>query len=87
VQSDAYTRTQLGTVVVTALTTNLAHAAIPGNVFLPQTAGGPPKFSVVITTELLTVDQDRLRESVCAVPPTTMADVERRAAPSSRPVS
>jgi len=76
VQSDAYTRTRLGTVVVTALTSNLARAAIPGNVFLPHTATGLPRDSVVITTELITLDHDHLLGGAGSVPPALMADVE-----------
>ena len=41
--SDSYNTSGLGTVIVVVITSNTALAALPGNVFLPASATGPPK--------------------------------------------
>lgn len=76
VQSDAYTRTRLGTVVVIALSSRTARAAVPGNVFLPASATGLPKDSVALTTEVLTLDLERLGEPVASIPSPLMRDID-----------
>ena len=62
VQADAYNRSRLATTVVVSLTSNLAAAAKPGNVFLPASATGLPKDSVVNVTQLATVNRYELIE-------------------------
>ncbi|MDO5629253.1 MAG: type II toxin-antitoxin system PemK/MazF family toxin, partial [Mobilicoccus sp.] len=48
------------TTLVAVLTSNTALAAMPGNVFLPATATGLPRDSVVNVTALTTVDRHDL---------------------------
>lgn len=62
VQADAYNRSRLATTVVVSLTSNLAAAAKPGNVFLPASDTGLPKDSVVNVTQLATVNRYELIE-------------------------
>lgn len=57
VSADAYNASRLRTVVVAALTSNTALAALPGNVFAPAVLTGLPRDSVVNVTALLTLDR------------------------------
>ena len=56
---------------------SLAGAAVPGNVFLPASATGLPRDSVVNVTALVTLDKHDLGEPGGTVPSTLMDDVER----------
>ncbi|MBD8100914.1 type II toxin-antitoxin system PemK/MazF family toxin [Plantibacter sp. CFBP 8775] len=76
VQHDAYTRSALRTVIIAVVTSNTALAELPGNVFLPATASGLPKDSVVNTTQLLTLDEDDLGPAAGRVPVTLSLDLD-----------
>ena len=76
VQSDPYTRSALGTVVVATLTSSTSRAAIGGNVFVPASLSGLTKDSVVVVSEIVTVDRTRVSDPVGTVPPTLMRDVD-----------
>lgn len=60
IQSDAFNRSAIGTVVVATLTSNLARGDDPGNVILPRAASGLPKASVVNVSQIVTVDRSAL---------------------------
>lgn len=77
ISADAYNRSRLTTVLAAAVTSNTALAAMPGNVFLPATATGLPRDSVVNVTALVTLDKGHLADQVGAVPPALMEEVER----------
>ncbi len=51
-QADAFNRSRLGTVVVAAITSNLALADAPGNVLLPADESGLPRDAVVNVSQL-----------------------------------
>lgn len=76
VQADAFNRSQLATVIVAALTTNLRLAAAPGNVLLTRRQSGLSKDSVVNVTQILTLDRSFLVEPAGAVTPDRMRDVD-----------
>jgi mRNA interferase MazF len=57
VQSDRFNLTNINTVVVCVLTTNLARARAPGNVLLPKGEANLPRRSVVNVSQLFTVDK------------------------------
>lgn len=76
VQSDPYTRSALGTVIVAALTSAASRAAIGGNVFVPAHLSGLSKDSVVVVSQIMTVDRTRVSDPVGEVPPTLMRDVD-----------
>lgn len=59
-QDDAFNRSRIPTVVVCALTSNLHRATEPGNVLLEAGEGDLPKRSVVVVSQLLTVEKTRL---------------------------
>jgi mRNA interferase MazF len=77
VQSDPYNASRLATVLAAVITSNTALATMPGNVFLPATATGLPRDSVVNVTALVTLNKADLTDRVGDVPPSLMHDVDR----------
>jgi len=67
VQSDAFNRSSLRTVVCVSLTSNIHWSDAPGNVLLSARATGLPKDSVANVSQLVTVDRDALTERVGAL--------------------
>ena len=76
VQSNDYTRSRLGRVVVAAISSRTARAGLPGNVFVPASASGLPKDSVVIATEVLTLDRDHIGEPIGRLPTPLMREID-----------
>ena len=64
VQNNVFNQSRINTVVVCALSSNLKRAAAPGNVELKTGEGGLPKPSVVIVSQLFTVNKDQLDEQI-----------------------
>lgn len=77
VQSDPYNGSRLATVVAVVITSNTALAAMPGNVFLPATATGLPRDSVVNVTALVTLNKTDLTDRVSLLPLNLMNEVDR----------
>lgn len=57
VQSGAFNRSRLGTVIAVALTTNLRLVSAPGNVHIPAAASGLPRDSVANVSQVITLDR------------------------------
>lgn len=64
VQDDVLNRSRISTVVVCALTSNLHRAGEPGNVLLEAGEGDLPKRSVVVVSQILSVDMSQLGERI-----------------------
>ncbi len=64
IQNNLFNRGKINTVLVCALTTNLSRAAAPGNVRLYKVEANLPKPSVVIVSQMLTLDKSELREKI-----------------------
>ncbi|MCW1968461.1 MAG: type II toxin-antitoxin system PemK/MazF family toxin [Anaerolineae bacterium] len=64
VQNDVFNQSRINTVVVCALSSNIKRASVPGNVALKSGEGGLPKESVVIVSQLFTVDKTQLEEYI-----------------------
>ena len=77
VQSDAYNASALSTVIAVVLTSNTALAVMPGNVFVPATASGLPRDSVVNVTSMVTLDEDDVTEMVGRLPSYLQAEVDQ----------
>ena len=77
IQSDSFNASRLGTVIAAVVTSNTSLAGLPGNVFLPATASGLPKDSVVNVTALVTLDKQDLSEPAGRVPGYLLDDVDR----------
>jgi len=67
VQDDVLNHSRISTVVVCALTTNLAKAAEPGNVLLEPGEGDLPKQSVLVVSQISSVEKTRLGERIGAL--------------------
>lgn len=67
VQENVFNHSRITTVVVCALTTNLHKASEPGNVVLDVGEGNLPQQSVVVVSQISSVDKDRLGERVGAL--------------------
>jgi mRNA interferase MazF len=64
VQDDLFNHSRISTVIVCALTTNLGKAAEPGNVLLDPGEGELPKQSVVVVSQISSVEKSRLGERI-----------------------
>src|SRR3954463_15748960 len=62
VQDDVFNHSRITTVVVCALTSNLRRANEPGNVLLEVGEGNLPEQSVVVVSQISSVDKARLGE-------------------------
>ena len=77
VQSDPYNGSRLATVVAVVITSNTALAAMPGNVFVPATATGLPRDSVVNVTALVKLNKADLTDRAGRLSLDLMNDVDR----------
>lgn len=64
VQNNLFNDSRIHTTVVCTLTSNLKRAAAPGNVLLEAKETGLPKPSVVLVSQLFTVDKSDLTEHI-----------------------
>lgn len=76
VQEDHFNQSNLATVIVLSLTSNLRYQHLPGNLFLPRAQSGLEKDSVVNVTQLTTIDKSWLEEYVAKLSPVVMSQVE-----------
>jgi mRNA interferase MazF len=77
IQADPYNASRLSTTLAAVITANTSLAAMPGNVFLPATASGLPRDSVVNVTALVTFDKADLDPQVGRLPASLMDDIDR----------
>jgi len=76
VQSDAFNRSRLRTVLAVVLTSNLRLVEAPGNVLVPAKAAGLPKDSVANVSQIITVDRDFLTEPAGRLRGQLLHDIE-----------
>jgi mRNA interferase MazF len=76
VQADEFNESRIRTVVVAAFTSNLRLGAAPGNVLCRRSDTGLRKDSVVIISQLLTLDKSLLSARIKALPASVMHSVE-----------
>jgi mRNA interferase MazF len=67
VQDDVFNQSRITTVVVCALTSNLQRAHEPGNVLLEVGEGGLPQQSVVVVSQIDSVEKGRLGDKIGAL--------------------
>ena len=60
IQNNIFNRSRINTVVICALTSNLKRAEAPGNVLLEKGEADLPKQSVVVVSQIFTVDKTQL---------------------------
>jgi len=76
IQSNAFNRSRIRTVVAVVLTSNLRLAEAPGNVLIPATDSGLPKDSVANVSQLITLDRTFLTEKSGRIPTRIMRAVD-----------
>lgn len=67
VQDDVFNNSRVTTVIVCALTSNLQRATEPGNVLLQPGEGDLPKQSVVVVSQILSVERSQLGPKIGAL--------------------
>ncbi len=75
VQNNLFNRSQIRTVVVCPLTTNLKRANAPGNVPLDKNESNLSRQSVVNVSQVFTVDKSQLDEYVGSLSPKRITEI------------
>lgn len=76
VQSDAFTRSRISSVIVAVVTSNLRLAEAPGSVMLPRGRSRLQRDSVINVSQILTLDKSFLTGRVGRVPPRELSVLE-----------
>lgn len=77
ISADTYNRSRLATILAAVITSNTSLATMPGNVFMPATATGLPRDSVVNVTALVTLNKADLTDQVGSAPAVLVNEVSR----------
>ncbi|MGH7802248.1 MAG: type II toxin-antitoxin system PemK/MazF family toxin [Thermodesulfobacteriota bacterium] len=75
VQNNLFNRSQIRTVVVCPLTSNIKRANAPGNVLLEKKEANLPKQSVVNVSQVFTVDRTQLDEYIGTLSPKRVHEI------------
>jgi len=76
VQADSFNRSQIGTVVVAAISSNLGLVEAPGNVGLSRRDSRLPRNSVVNVSQVLTLDRRFLTKRVSRLPGQVIEEID-----------
>ena len=68
IQDDTFTQSQISTVIVVIITSNIRLAEAPGNVLLPSGVSGLSRDSVVNVSQIFTIDKTFLTERIGSLP-------------------
>jgi len=69
VQNNLFNHSQIRTVLVCPLTSNLKRGGVPGNVLLEKREASLPKHSVVIASQVFAVDKSQLSDYIGTLSP------------------
>lgn len=75
-QSDAFNRSRLNTVVVAAITSNLKLEGMPGNLRLSRGEAGIPKTSIVNVTQIHAIDRQYIEAKMGRLTQARLAEVQ-----------
>ena len=76
VQSDAFNRSKISTVICIVITSNMKLVNAPGNVLLPKGVSNLPKESVINVSQIITIDKSFLTECVGTISKSYFRKVE-----------
>ncbi len=76
IQSDAFNRSRIPTVVVAVITSDVRLGTAPGNVSLSTRQSGLAKDSVINVSQVLTIDKNYLTENVGQLTPAKLVELE-----------
>jgi len=68
IQDDTFNQSQISTVIVVIITSNIRLAEAPGNVLLPRGVSGFSRDSVVNVSQIFTIDKTFLAERIGSLP-------------------
>jgi mRNA interferase MazF len=68
IQNDLLNRSNINTTIVSLITSNMKLAGVPGNVLVKKGIANLPKSSVVVVSQMATVDKSRLLEKIGTLP-------------------
>lgn len=75
IQNDLFNASRINTTIVCALTSNLQRAKAPGNVLLEKGEANLPKQSVVVVTQMFTVDRSQIGEYIGSLSPKRISKI------------
>jgi mRNA interferase MazF len=76
VQSDAFNRSRIASVIVAAVTSNLRLKDAPGNVHLPRSSSGLKRDSVINVSQLLSASKALLTERAGRLTPEKVRELD-----------
>ena len=76
VQDDAFNKSNIQTVIVASITSNMNLAAAPGNVCFEEEESGLSKNGVINISRISTIDKRRLVEKAGLISPGTMDEID-----------
>lgn len=68
IQNNVFNASRINTVIICALTSNIKRAEAPGNVLLEKREANLSKQSVVLVSQIFTVDKSQLGEFIGTLP-------------------
>ena len=75
IQKDVLNRSRINTTVVALITSNRKLAFVPGNVSLKKGTANLPKPSVVVVSQMATVDKSRLLDKIGMLPADAIQEI------------
>lgn len=76
VQSDLFNRSNINTVVIAAITSNLKYERLPGNVRLQHGEAGMPKASVINVSQIHAIDRTYIEEKIGTVSGAKLSQIQ-----------
>jgi mRNA interferase MazF len=76
IQDDNFNRSNIRTIIIVPLSSNLNLENAPGNVFIGNKESGLSKDSIIVVSQITAIDKTRLLENVKMIPNSLLVDVE-----------
>ncbi len=76
IQDDSFNRSNIQTVIVASITTNLKLADAPGNIYIETEESGLTQNGVINISQISTIDKQRLIEKVSRLPASTLSEID-----------
>ena len=76
IQDDAFNKSNIQTVIVASITSNLNLSEAPGNIYIETEESGLPKNGVINISQISTLDKRRLTEKVSSLSQSTITELD-----------
>jgi mRNA interferase MazF len=77
IQDNSFNESNLNTVIVVCITTNLSLAEAPGNIFLHKSISRLPKDSVINITQIASIDKKRFNKKISKLDYDSIFEIEK----------